>query len=243
MGKFQGCVLCGKDVELTFEHIPPRGAFNDGLIYVQRHEQLVEEKSRLFGKSSRSHKGFGKYCLCANCNNSTGNWYAKDFCEFAKQGMKILNENKTQLIEGSYLIKPKNILKQILLMFLCADSAGILRQKNGVLEYLQNKENSVFPEKLNIFLYSNSSSYKRMMGYSFGTDIRTGEFFQWSEINFEPFGYFMTYDSNPPNKFMVSISNFNKIPYDLELEVLIILQYLHVNNPEIGTYLNVPDEI
>ncbi len=102
------------------------------MIFVQKHEQLIEEKSPLFNKYLRSHKGFGKYCLCAECNNSTGNWYSKDFCDFTSQGMRILKDSQdNSLINGSYLIKPKNVLKQIVLMFLCADSAGILRKKKG----------------------------------------------------------------------------------------------------------------
>ncbi len=81
------------------------------------------------------------------------------------------------------------------------------------------------------------------MGYSFASDIRTGEFYQWSEINFEPFGYFMTYDSNPPNKYMINITKFNDITYNHNLEVIIKLAYLEVNTPEIGTYSNIPEEI
>jgi hypothetical protein len=243
MEPFQGCILCGKNVQLTFEHIPPKCAFNNDLIYIQKHEQMVEEKSPLFGKYQRSHKGFGKYCLCANCNNITGNWYAKAFCDFAQQGQKILTEsNNIELTSGSYIIKPKNVLKQILLMFLCADAAGILREKSGVLSYLLDKKSSAFPEKLNIFLYSNASHCKRMMGYSFGADFGTGEKFQWSEINFKPFGYFMTYDSNPPNKFMVNISKFNDIDYNRDLNVEITLPNLHVSSQVLGSYDNVANE-
>ncbi|RRN76212.1 hypothetical protein EIM50_25840, partial [Pseudoxanthomonas sp. SGD-10] len=225
------CHLCGKREKLTFEHIPPKCAFNTDLIYVQKHEQMLNEKSPTFGKYLRSQKGFGKYCLCPSCNNSTGNWYAKAFCDFIHQGKKIQNENSDfEKVSGTYHIKPKNVLKQILLMFLCADSAGILREKNGVVPYLMDKKSSEFPEKLNIYLYSNNSVHKRMMGYSFAMDCTTGERFQWSEINFNPFGYFMTYDSNPPNNFMVNVSNFNMISYDVQVPVDIVLANLIINN-------------
>lgn len=237
------CFLCGSEDYLTFEHIPPRCALNSDLIFVQKHEQMLDKSSPLFGKYSKSHKGFGKFCLCAKCNNNTGNWYAKAFCDFANQGLKILNQNQDSvnyLIAGDYFIQPKNILKQILLMFVSADSAGILRSKPGVVNYILDRNNSNFPEKLNIFLYSNSSIYKRMMGYSFAANIYTGERYEWSEINFRPFGYFLTYDSNPPNQFMVNISKFNEVPYNKATNVEIKLPYLVVSSMEIGTYDNTP---
>lgn len=237
------CALCGLETKLTFEHIPPKCAFNNDSIYIQTHEQMVKTESPLYGKKSLSHRGFGKFCLCASCNNATGNWYAKDFCDFIIQGQKILNESDPNgLITGEYNIKPLNVLKQILLMFVCADSAGILRKHKGVVKYLMNKKSIDFPEKISVYIYSNACSYKRMMGYSFGIDTRNGEKFQWSEINYEPFGYVLTYDSNPPNPFMVNISGFNETAYDVKYNILLKTVYLKVSNEVLGHYDNVPND-
>ena len=83
-----------------------------------------------------------------------------------------------------------NVIKQIILMFLFIDSAGNLRKNRGILEYMMQKQDRDFPEKLNIYVYSNFCSYKRMHGLGFGMDMHNGEKFQWSKINFNPFGYF-----------------------------------------------------
>lgn len=116
----------------------------------------MEESSKVFGKMMKSQRGFGRYCLCAQCNNSTGNWYVKDFCEFTGQGLNVLEESNSPVVEGYYTIKPLNVIKQILLMFVCADTSGVLRNHKGVTDYLLNKENQNFPEKINIYLYSNA---------------------------------------------------------------------------------------
>lgn len=235
------CGLCGMETKLTFEHIPPRCAFNNDGIFIQTHEQMSGSESPLLGKRSLSHRGFGKFCLCASCNNSTGNWYAKDFCDFVHQGQKILNKsNPNWLITGEYNIKPLNVLKQILLMFICADSAGTLRKHKGVVKYLMDKTSNDFPEKVHIYIYSNACSYKRMIGYSFGLDTINNEEFYWSEINFEPFGYLLTYDSRPPNPFMVNISGFNEREYNVKCNILLKTAYLKVSNETIGHYDNVP---
>ncbi|MFD1628942.1 hypothetical protein [Pseudopedobacter beijingensis] len=234
------CVLCGDQTTLTFEHIPPQCAFNNTPIYVQNYEHLFNETGYLFGKKSVSNRGFGKKCLCAHCNNSTGNWYVKDFCEFTRQGVKILEQNVNPYItSGSYMIKPLNVLKQILLMFVCADSSGVLNKHSGVTDYLLNRRSELFPQKINIYLYSNSSPVKRMIGYSFASNIETGERFQWSEINYKPFGYFLTYDSSPPNNYMVNITGFNEKPYDYLCNVNLNIARLKVSNLAIGHYDNV----
>ncbi|TCC91926.1 hypothetical protein EZ428_09260 [Pedobacter frigiditerrae] len=241
MQKKNSCFLCGKVGNLTFEHIPPQCAFNNKSIYIQGHDHLIDEKNYLFGKKSLSNRGFGKHCLCASCNNSTGNWYAKDFCAFTQQGLKILEQTTDpHLSSGSYTIKPLNVIKQILLMFVCTDSTGTLNNHKGVKDYLLDKNSTVFPEKINIHIYSNACSTKRMIGYSYASDMRIGGIYKWSEINFKPFGYFLTHDSPPPNEFMVDITDFSKKPYDYLCAVNLTIARLKVSNLALGHYDNVP---
>lgn len=231
------CALCGEFCILTFEHIPPQCAFNNKAIFVQNHDHLTNEKSYLYGKKKKSQRGFGKQSLCSSCNNNTGNWYVKDFCSFTEQGMQILKNNKIpEYIRGDYIIKPHNVLKQILMMFLSADSMGAIRNIEGMSDYLLNRESMDFPEKVNIYLYSNASPKKRMLGYCIVSDVGVEGINRWSEINYQPFGYFFTYDSPPPNRYMVNITDFNKIPYDKEHKVQLTTAYLKVENMLIGHY-------
>jgi hypothetical protein len=84
------CGLCGEFKPLSFEHVPPRSAFNDKPVFVQSFEHLYNKESHVYGKRMRSNRGFGGYTLCELCNNNTGSWYANDFAEFAQQGMNII---------------------------------------------------------------------------------------------------------------------------------------------------------
>jgi len=233
------CALCGNMGKLTFEHVPPQCAFNNKMIYVQSHEHLSDEKSLLFGKKKKSQKGFGKQSLCASCNNNTGNWYVKDFCEFTEQGLKILKASQAlPIVSGQYTIKPFNVLKQILMMFISADTSGELRSHEGIVEYLMDRENVNFPKNINIFIYSNYSRTKRMLGYLRVFEPGFNGVYQWSEINYQPFGYFLTYNSPPPNDMMVNITSWKDSAHNAKRLVNLTTAYLEVSTLLIGTYDN-----
>jgi len=234
------CALCRKPSKMTYEHIPPQCAFNNKLIFVQRYEHFGDETSQLYGKKMRSNRGFGKHCLCASCNSSTGNWYVKDFCKFTEQALEILNNCKTiPFVRGVYQIKPQTVLKQILMMFVAADSSGVLISKAGVAHYLLNRESAAFPNKIKIFLYSNQSTHKRMLGYCFVGDLVTGRVSQWSELNFKPFGYFLCYDSEPPNEAMIDITTWNEQTFNQIKVVEMTTALLSVSSMIIGQYDNI----
>jgi hypothetical protein len=122
------CLICGAYGALTFEHIPPESAYNDKPIFIQDSDHLTNKNSYVFGKRMLNNKGFGSYTLCKPCNNSTGGWYGEAYCSFSRQGMKILHSKEhIGSVMGDYFIKPLNVFKQILTMFMSADKSGHLQ--------------------------------------------------------------------------------------------------------------------
>jgi len=230
------CALCGRNGKLTFEHVPPEAAYNDNPIYIQAADHLVNEESPVYGKRMRSNKGFGSFTLCAPCNNNTGAWYGKAYVDFAKQGMSILNNDiHIGSVLGSYLIKPLSVVKQILTMFMSADKSGHLRSHKGLVDYILDKDSISFPTNFKVFIYSNDSPVKRMLGCSTIFDPRIG-IQHWSEINFKPFGYLLAEDSGPAHPHMVDISNWGSVPYDTKCMVLLSTVLLEVSHVGIGIY-------
>lgn len=231
------CALCGKFKKLSFEHVPPQAAFNNKPIFIQTHKHLTEQTSYVYGKKMRSNRGFGGFTLCESCNNNTGDWYARDFVDFAHQGMEIINKLETPqyTIKGVYSIKPLNVIKQIITMFMSADKSGHLRSQKDLVEFLLDKEAIGLPEMYKIYLYTSLSVKKRMMGYSIIYDPILGVQ-KWSEINFQPFGYLLSEESKAAHKDMCDISSFGKYKYDEKISAEITTAYLHVESPWIGTY-------
>jgi hypothetical protein len=231
------CALCGNEDKLTFEHVPPQSAFNSKPIFIHNHHHLIDTNSPLYGKRMKSNKGFGSYTLCKKCNNNTGDWYARDFGDFARQGMEIIKSLKepTYFIVGKYEIKPLNIFKQILMMFMSADKSGHLRTNKALVNFLINKESQDLPTEFAVYLYSTLSSIKRLLGYCVVYDGELG-IQKWSEINFQPFGYFLTENSGPAHRDMFNLNSFVNFKFNEEAEIEIKTPYLGVQSLMIGTY-------
>src|SRR5215208_1711456 len=83
------CHLCGQLKRLSFEHIPPKSAFNDNQRLFQTMRDLMEGRPY-----SRFRRGIGSYSLCVRCNNLTGGWYGEAFVSWTRQGFDWLDKLK-----------------------------------------------------------------------------------------------------------------------------------------------------
>ena len=125
MSKHYGfCALCGKECELTFEHIPPRAAFNSKPAKMYSGEKILFDNDRLPWdmtglKYVDRQKGSGRYSLCRECNNNTGSWYGDTYKEFAYIVAEALAKREKEDIQGISIdgIYGARLIKQIISMF------------------------------------------------------------------------------------------------------------------------------
>lgn len=122
------CALCGKETEMTFEHIPPRSCFNSFPVKPVSGEKLI--RSMAAGQCKpcdtsgleyiNMQSGMGKRSLCSACNSITGKWYGQDYAKFIRCINNLLIENKPDAdgnISFSILdMYPLRIIKQMLSM-------------------------------------------------------------------------------------------------------------------------------
>lgn len=78
------CCVCGKEALLTFEHVPPRSAFNGREVFAQT---LAE---RMKDIPPELQPGAGEYSLCESCNQETGSRYGTCFVDFCRDAMLVL---------------------------------------------------------------------------------------------------------------------------------------------------------
>jgi hypothetical protein len=79
------CRICGLRRELTYEHIPPRCAFNEAPARMYSVEQWVILESGGPAKYRDQQRGPGYLTLCDECNNRrSGAWNVPDFCLWAR---------------------------------------------------------------------------------------------------------------------------------------------------------------
>jgi hypothetical protein len=230
------CHLCGEFKELTFEHIPPKAAFNDKPILIQKHEHLFDQQSYVYGKSIRSNNGAGSHCFCVSCNSNTGTWYARDFSNFVGQARDYFANvdtiSRLNFIEFDF--SPLNVLKQILTMFIGIDHSKFLSNDKLLTSFILEKENKELPYKYQIYIYNTISDKKRMYGIQWNTLNRRMN--THSEITFNPFGYFLAVDSEPPIESMTNITNFKKYNFNESKGFIIPLTFLKTEKMFLGEY-------
>ena len=229
------CHICGRVGPLTFEHIPPRKAFNEKLVIKAKFKELVGIGPNEPIRGTKQQKGMGEYTLCPVCNNNTGSWYAKDFVDWCYQGYDILFRSKgnPSLIYLNNLY-PLRILKQIITMFFSINSPKFCDAHPELVKFVLNRDKKYLSQQYGFFVYYSISSRLKYSGVS--ASINTKNICVFSEMNYFPLGYVTTFDSPPPDSRLVDITHFSTYSYN-EFKIMEIkLPVLPTNSKFPGDY-------
>ena len=76
------CNICGANGPLSFEHTPPRSAFNDcKVLYSTADSYWNHGPGRDKPPIGRQfQRGYGRTSICERCNQTTGAWYVFYSC-------------------------------------------------------------------------------------------------------------------------------------------------------------------
>ena len=229
------CAICGEEGVLTYEHIPPRGAGNSKPKKVQGHEHLFEKESFLFGKTSKLNRGFGKNCLCSSCNSFLGANYVNDYIDFVNQCTSqyenaLLIENFKLL---SFEIKPLNVFKQIFSMFVCLNQ-GVFSEQDKILikDFILNKENKTFLSNKNIYIFNTFSNHNKWCGFQVA--YNSGVINRCSEIAYNPFGFQLTFESEPTNPYFQILNSFLNYDFNQIVKIKMAIPRYDIKNVFVG---------
>lgn len=233
--KYGICYLCGKYDELTFEHIPPKGANNKDKAKILTGEELfnvAKIKSGQKLKYINRQQGVGNYTLCKECNNNTGSWYADEYINFANSiGYVLTNEiksNDTKTLKLNFKnLYFQKIIKQILCMFVSTiqpyNSYLIEDMKKYIMDVNENNFNKD-KYRISMFLLK-----KYEIGYSGLIDVfvvEDGKIVRKKVafLNAYPMGFIL--EVNPNGKIMedtTDITSFTDLKYNEHPDVSIIV--------------------
>lgn len=238
---FGPCHICGAVTQLTFEHVPPRAAFNDRPIVGKRFEELFKgdliENIDNF-KGEKSQKGAGVYSLCERCNNVTGAWYGNAFIDWSYQGL-ILGE-QAEIAPSLHLIFrifPLRVIKQICCMFFSVNSPGLNEAQPDLVRFVLNKDHKYLDPKIRIYVFYNRAGRGRQSAISGILDFgSSGSARIFSEIAFPPFGYVLSIDSTPPDPRLIDISFFANYRNNDWKDITLNIPVLPVYTPFPGDY-------
>ena len=112
-------------------------------------------------------------------------------------------------------------------MFFSVNGERFGKVNQELVDFVLNKEKRYLSPKYRIFVYYNIEGRFRTSGISAIVNVKDpGKISVLSEINFPPFGYIMTFDSDPPDTRLFEITHFSRYefrewtPMELKLPVL-----------------------
>ncbi|MFH6942583.1 hypothetical protein [Flavobacterium sp. FlaQc-50] len=211
------CRLCKKNTDLSFEHIPPKVAFNKYtkfrsvpfLEYAQNaHKTDYQPNAKL------QQGGLGKYCLCRKCNSFLGNNYVPDYFKMSQTAKAIFqNKDFSKAFFTTREISPLRFLKQILSMFVCINDPDFTDDEPELLNFLKNPSENNLSDKFRIFMYLNHLGQIRSL-----TSMYTNKYGLVNELTFPPLGFVLSINSD--NSFpLTEITHFKNISIDYTDEV------------------------
>lgn len=232
---FGKCHICRDHTKLSFEHVPPRSAFNDcPAVYKEVFELINKDPSRYFErKGPVSQRGVGAYTLCEKCNNDTGSWYGDAFADWAHQGMEILTYTQgSPSLHYTFRIYPLQVIKQIVCMFFSITDKRFSHNHPDLVKFVLNKHEHNLNPDIRIYAFFNSSGRSRYIGGASKMTINPNGINRdtledmnhtansalaksrlLSEIACRPLGYVMSFDPVPPDARLVDISHFARYAY------------------------------
>lgn len=219
MKKFGKCHLCGKHTMLTFEHIPPQKANNAKGVHAIKGNTLMYHIGRakkpwdLSGlRYKNMQRGMGEYTLCENCNNLTGEWYARDYINFANV-VRYLLTNKINVneikafgvqIENMY---PLRIIKQVLCMFVSTMHPEFLDANKELRKFILDKNSTNLDKtKYRISMYAlkeHKTQWSGLNAMISGNNVR-----MIAVMDLHPLGFILELDPKEENfKYVQDITN------------------------------------
>lgn len=219
------CCICGRETELTFEHIPPRAAFNHFNLRLYDFFNYTLHNNT---KYTPAQKGAGKHSLCSSCNNLTGEWYGAAYAEFASQGMAYYRKQSQGLLSVPYTIYPLRVLKQIISCFASVNGSSWCKQNPMIKEFLLDPYERRLPHNFDIRMYMQEKGRTKLNGIVGQMNAFTGERFVGSEWGYIPFSYIYICDKTYTN-------------YRVLNELFPVLSFLRYSYDDRATvYLNIP---
>jgi len=212
------CRLCGKEEELTFEHIPPRSSFNkhtkfvsiDFMEYVQS-DDIINNPPR--GKIKQG--GIGYNTLCSKCNSFLGSNYVNAYKIWSQAGAQILSKDDFGFVIFTMIEQePLKVLKEIISMFIAINGDWYLKAYPELADFVNNPELKKLPDKFRVFMYLTNEGGTRYMHHSVYYKPELGGAVNCTEIAYPPFGYVLTIDFLKNINVLTNITHFKE--FDLE---------------------------
>jgi hypothetical protein len=206
------CALCGEHGDLTFEHVPPRIAFNKNTRYqTVPHVDLLQSDDPLNPtyKAKIQQGGTGYYSLCARCNNFLGKEYVIPYTSYSNSFIDLAKKvSINHFVIEMHDFEALRVFKQIVSMFLSLNGWEFSKNHRELAEFVLSPSQVELSPKYRFFEYLNSEEQLRHLAVSVKGNLATGISIFGSEITFPPLGHVMTINFNGSLPYHQEITHF-----------------------------------
>jgi hypothetical protein len=235
--RYGKCSLCGLEGDLTFEHVPPKKAFNDRRTISLPFDQAIRLGPDAPVKGRVQQGGVGGHTLCQSCNSDTGRWYAPSLIDWCYRGMEILERSRGRAeIFHIRSCHPLRVIKEIVVMF-CSVNAEMTTAQPWIRRFLLNTHARDWDPEWRVFVYYNLEGKLRYAGGAGMINFKTGGMTVMSEINYPPFGYVLVMNgADAPDPRLTEITHFARYGYDEIAELMMPMSVLPTHLVYPGDY-------
>jgi len=236
------CRLCGEERPLTFEHIPPRAAYNRGRVSMLGIEAWLAHDADPDGPAPKrriQQRGSGAYSLCAECNNLTGRLYVPELRAWVQAGAEGLfgnpglaaqfrEEQRTVYAEWKLQsCRPGRFLKQVATMLLAMSPPGLGDRFPELRNYARDPGKVGLPTELQFYLALYAGPNSRYVAGGAEASLDGGGIHHVYELAAPPFAYILSLAEQTPAIEAGNISNFATVGIDdtANVEMQMIIGY------------------
>lgn len=204
------CRICGYEGLLSYEHLPPKSAFNRTSVRSFSFQQWMnDEHSKHPNRGRVQQRGSGDYVLCEKCNNFTGRHYVPEFNKWSRVAadvlrtipLSVLNQPRGMELIAEMVIpntKPLYFVKQIAAMALAVNAKGFRAWHKQLAEFVLDNTAMGLPAGYSVYTVLYAGPNSRRSGITGSLDLNAGATTLTTEIAHPPLAYLMTFDEQVP---------------------------------------------
>src|SRR5690606_32841110 len=149
------CRLCGRNGKLSYEHVPPKSAFNDSIAVVRKIDQYLAEERGERTRGDLQRRGAGGYTLCEKCNNCTGSWYGDEYVSWARSIAPRVFDYKGELRQvtlSMFCVRPLRFLKQCITCLFSVNPEEFGTRHPYLRQFVLNRDLRGLPPQYDVYL-------------------------------------------------------------------------------------------
>lgn len=235
------CRLCGTTEKLSFEHVPPKAAFNNERAELYGLDAWLE-RDRLTGHPGKRgiivQQGSGVRTLCEDCNSRAGALYVREMARWARIGRQALAENRLAVEEADSQIAPSGIrltiqraqpgrfIKQMVTMLLAIAPVQLVDVYPDLAAYAREPNATEFPPGMTLYLNLFAGPIARFVGQASVIREQDGASYAVSELAYPPYAYALVIGEpvDAPALQGCDITNFASASVDRRANVEMLMQ-------------------